>query len=109
MEEGRSDRAREALELAYRMANLLNTGLDRPTHRTSICCGVLFFCFRCSFLTCFHVDVIGIRCYSSKDLRTWRNEVCMWMHMDAANYSKSSVGLAHCPTPVGSFTYLYSG
>ncbi|MCO5574439.1 hypothetical protein L7F22_028224 [Adiantum nelumboides] len=31
MEEARSERAREALELAYRMANLLNTGLDRPT------------------------------------------------------------------------------
>ncbi|MCO5600250.1 hypothetical protein L7F22_054360 [Adiantum nelumboides] len=30
MEEARSERAREALDLAYRMANLLNTGLDRP-------------------------------------------------------------------------------
>ncbi|KAI5080070.1 hypothetical protein GOP47_0005549 [Adiantum capillus-veneris] len=89
------------------------------------------------------VDVIGISCYSSKDLWIWKNEgivlgaekvnkshdlyvsnvlerpkvifndktkqYVMWMHVDTANYSKASVGLAISPTPVGPFTYLYSG
>lgn len=89
------------------------------------------------------VDVIGVSCYSSKDLWTWKSEgvvlpaekvnkshdlyvsnvlerpkvifndktkqYVMWMHIDSANYSKASVGLATSPTPVGPFTYLYSG
>ncbi|KAI3972753.1 hypothetical protein MKX01_019411 [Papaver californicum] len=88
------------------------------------------------------VDVIGISCYSSKDLWTWENEgivlageqtnithdlyklnvlerpkviyndktdkYIMWMHIDDANYTKASVGIAISETPVGPFEYLYS-
>ncbi|KAI3934615.1 hypothetical protein MKW92_024806 [Papaver armeniacum] len=88
------------------------------------------------------VDVIGISCYSSKDLWTWKNEgivlageqtnmthdlyklnvlerpkviyndktekYIMWMHIDDANYTKASVGIAISETPVGPFEYLYS-
>ena len=87
--------------------------------------------------------MIGVNCYSSKDLWTWKNEgivlppkkfnmshdlhvsnvlerpkviynaktkqYVMWMHIDIANYSKASVGIAISSTPVGPFTYLYSG
>ncbi|EPS73589.1 hypothetical protein M569_01166 [Genlisea aurea] len=88
------------------------------------------------------VDVIGVGCYSSKDLWTWRNEgivlaaadeenvahdlhksnvverpkvifnertgkYVMWMHVDNANYSKSSVGIATSDSPTGPFVYLH--
>ncbi|KAJ4897142.1 Arabinanase/levansucrase/invertase [Raphanus sativus] len=88
------------------------------------------------------VDIIGVGCYSSKDLWTWRNEgivlraeetnkthdlhksnvlerpkviyndktgkYVMWMHIDDANYTKASVGVAISDTPTGPFVYLYS-
>ncbi|KAK8923740.1 hypothetical protein KSP39_PZI019689 [Platanthera zijinensis] len=86
------------------------------------------------------VDVIGVNCYSSKDLWTWKNEgvvlpgvesnfthdlhrsnvlerpkviyndktsnYVMWMHIDDANYTKASVGVAFSDSPLGPFTYL---
>uniref|UniRef100_M1AIA4 Beta-glucanase n=1 Tax=Solanum tuberosum TaxID=4113 RepID=M1AIA4_SOLTU len=88
------------------------------------------------------VDVIGVSCYSSKDLWTWKNEgivlaaeeknethdlyklnvlerpkvihnektgkYVMWMHIDDANYTKASVGVAISNFPTGPFNYLYS-
>ncbi|MCE3050199.1 hypothetical protein HAX54_046621 [Datura stramonium] len=88
------------------------------------------------------VDVIGVGCYSSKDLWTWKNEgivlaaeeknethdlhksnvlerpkvihnektgkYVMWMHIDDANYTKASVGVAISDLPTGPFNYLYS-
>lgn len=88
------------------------------------------------------VDIIGVSCYSSKDLWTWKNEgvvlhaeetntshdlhksnvlerpkvihnrltnqYVMWMHIDDANYTKASVGVATSESPTGPFTYLYS-
>ncbi|XP_027112377.1 uncharacterized protein [Coffea arabica] len=88
------------------------------------------------------VDVIGVGCYSSKDLWTWKNEgvvlkaeeknethdlhkskvlerpkviynektrkYVMWMHIDDANYTKASVGIAISSSPTGPFVYLYS-
>ncbi|KAG5614553.1 hypothetical protein H5410_014377 [Solanum commersonii] len=88
------------------------------------------------------VDVIGVSCYSSKDLWTWKNEgivlaaeeknethdlyklnvlerpkvihnektgkYVMWMHIDDANYTKASVGVAISDLPTGPFNYLYS-
>ncbi|XP_019228316.1 PREDICTED: uncharacterized protein LOC109209496 isoform X2 [Nicotiana attenuata] len=88
------------------------------------------------------VDVIGVSCYSSKDLWTWKNEgivlaaeeknethdlhksnvlerpkviynektgkYVMWMHIDDANYTKASVGVAISDFPTGPFNYLYS-
>ncbi|KAL6498207.1 hypothetical protein OROGR_028604 [Orobanche gracilis] len=88
------------------------------------------------------VDVIGVGCYSSKDLWTWKNEgivlpaqeqnsthdlhksnvlerpkviynektkkYVMWMHIDNANYTKASVGIATSDSPTGPFNYLYS-
>ncbi|CAN8254819.1 unnamed protein product [Cochlearia groenlandica] len=88
------------------------------------------------------VDVIGVGCYSTKDLWTWRNEgivlaaeetdeshdlhksnvlerpkvifnsktekYVMWMHIDDANYTKASVGVAISDKPTGPFEYLYS-
>ena len=90
----------------------------------------------------FQVDIIGVSCYSSKDLWTWKNEgivlqgeeknvthdlhkpnvlerpkviyndrtgkYVMWMHIDDANYTKASVGVAVSDSPTGPFTYLYS-
>ncbi|EPS67453.1 hypothetical protein M569_07321, partial [Genlisea aurea] len=87
------------------------------------------------------VDVIGVGCYSSKDLWTWKNEgivlsaddknethdlhksnvlerpkviyndgtrkYVMWMHVDDANYTKASVGVAVSDSPTGPFEYLY--
>ena len=32
----------------------------------------------------------------------------MWMHIDDANYTKASVGVAVSDSPTGPFTYLYS-
>lgn len=86
------------------------------------------------------VDVIGVNCYSSKDLWTWKNEgvvlpgvesnathdlhqsnvverpkviyndktgnYVMWMHIDDANYTKASVGVAISDFPIGPFVYL---
>uniref|UniRef100_A0A1J3HPJ7 Glycosyl hydrolase family protein 43 n=1 Tax=Noccaea caerulescens TaxID=107243 RepID=A0A1J3HPJ7_NOCCA len=88
------------------------------------------------------VDIIGVGCYSSKDLWTWKNEgvvlaaeetdeahdlhksnvlerpkviynsntkkYVMWMHIDDANYTKASVGVATSDDPTGPFEYLYS-
>lgn len=88
------------------------------------------------------VDIIGVGCYSSKDLWTWKNEgivlaaeeknethdlhklnvlerpkviynertgkYVMWMHIDDANYTKASVGVAISESPTGPFNYLYS-
>lgn len=88
------------------------------------------------------VDIIGVSCYSSKDLWTWTNEgivlpgeetntthdlhksnvlerpkviynhftnkYIMWMHIDNANYTKASIGVATSNSPKGPFTYLYS-
>ncbi|ONK76359.1 uncharacterized protein A4U43_C03F26870 [Asparagus officinalis] len=88
------------------------------------------------------VDIIGVSCYSSKDLWTWKNEgivlpgeetnithdlhksnvlerpkvlyndltgqYIMWMHIDDANYTKASVGVAISSSPTGPFQYLYS-
>ncbi|KAK2983297.1 hypothetical protein RJ640_030576 [Escallonia rubra] len=88
------------------------------------------------------VDIIGVGCYSSKDLWTWKNEgivlaaeetsethdlhksnvlerpkvvfndktgkYVMWMHIDDANYTKASVGVAISNSPTGPFDYLYS-
>lgn len=88
------------------------------------------------------VDIIGVGCYSSKDLWTWKNEgivlkaeekneihdlhksnvlerpkvifnektgkYVMWMHIDNANYTKASVGIAISSSPTGPFKYLYS-
>ncbi|XP_030474107.1 uncharacterized protein LOC115691565 isoform X1 [Syzygium oleosum] len=88
------------------------------------------------------VDVIGVGCYSSKDLWTWKKEgivlaaketnethdlhkskvlerpkviynektgkYVMWMHIDDANYTKASVGIATSDYPTGPFDYLYS-
>ncbi|KAK4341111.1 hypothetical protein RND71_039612 [Anisodus tanguticus] len=88
------------------------------------------------------VDIIGVSCYSSKDLWTWKNEgivlaaeeknethdlyksnvlerpkvihndktdkYVMWMHLDDANYTKASVGIAISDFPTGPFRYLYS-
>ncbi|XP_023007054.1 uncharacterized protein LOC111499658 [Cucurbita maxima] len=88
------------------------------------------------------VDIIGVGCYSSKDLWTWKNEgivltaeetnethdlhksnvlerpkviynsktgkYVMWMHVDDANYTKASVGIAISDYPTGPFDYLYS-
>ncbi|XP_043713452.1 uncharacterized protein LOC122661983 isoform X2 [Telopea speciosissima] len=87
------------------------------------------------------VDIVGVSCYSSKDLWTWKNEgivlageenethelhksnvlerpkviyndktrkYVMWMHIDDANYTKASVGVAISDHPVGPFEYLYS-
>ncbi|CAN8251454.1 unnamed protein product [Cochlearia groenlandica] len=88
------------------------------------------------------VDIIGVGCYSSKDLWTWKNEgialkaeetnkthdlhksnvlerpkviyneftgkYMMWMHIDSANYTKASVGVAISDNPTGPFEYLYS-
>ncbi|CAL9246986.1 unnamed protein product [Arabidopsis halleri] len=88
------------------------------------------------------VDIIGVGCYSSKDLWTWKNEgvvlaaeetdethdlhksnvlerpkviynsetskYVMWMHIDDANYTKASVGVAISDNPTGPFDYLYS-
>ncbi|KAF8410231.1 hypothetical protein HHK36_002754 [Tetracentron sinense] len=88
------------------------------------------------------VDIIGVSCYSSKDLWTWKNEgivlmgeetnethdlyksnvlerpkvvyndktgkYVMWMHIDDANYTKASVGIAISDYPTGPFDYLYS-
>ncbi|XP_010942784.1 uncharacterized protein [Elaeis guineensis] len=88
------------------------------------------------------VDIIGVSCYSSKDLWEWTNEgvvlsgeetnashdlhvsnvlerpkviyndvsgrYVMWMHIDDANYTKASVGVAVSDSPTGPFTYLYS-
>ncbi|XP_051141271.1 uncharacterized protein LOC127258467 [Andrographis paniculata] len=88
------------------------------------------------------VDVIGVGCYSSKDLWAWKNEgivltaeeknethdlhksnvlerpkviyndktgkYVMWMHVDDANYTKASVGVAISDSPTGPFRYLYS-
>ncbi|KAI4382112.1 hypothetical protein MLD38_008116 [Melastoma candidum] len=88
------------------------------------------------------VDIIGVGCYSSKDLWTWKNEgivlaaeeknethdlhktnvlerpkviyndktgkYVMWMHVDDANYTKASVGVAISDYPTGPFDYLYS-
>lgn len=88
------------------------------------------------------VDVIGVGCYSSEDLWTWKNEgivlvaeesnethdlhkshvlerpkviynektgkYVMWMHIDDANYTKASVGIAISDYPAGPFDYLYS-
>ncbi|KAB2094523.1 hypothetical protein ES319_A02G165100v1 [Gossypium barbadense] len=88
------------------------------------------------------VDVIGVGCYSSKDLWTWKNQgivlaaeqtnethdlhksnvlerpkvvfnaktgkYVMWMHIDDANYTKASVGIAISDYPTGPFEYLRS-
>ncbi|XP_022895362.1 uncharacterized protein LOC111409545 isoform X2 [Olea europaea var. sylvestris] len=88
------------------------------------------------------VDIMGVGCYSSKDLWTWKNEgivlaaegknkthdlhklnvlerpkviyndktgeYVMWMHIDNANYTKASVGIAVSDSPTGPFDYLYS-
>lgn len=88
------------------------------------------------------VDIIGVGCYSSKDLWSWKNEgivlpaedeneahdlhksnvlerpkviynektgkYVMWMHIDDANYTKASVGVAISDYPSGPFQYLYS-
>lgn len=88
------------------------------------------------------VDIIGVGCYSSKDLWTWKNEgivlpaeetnethdlhkfnvlerpkviynertrkYVMWMHIDDANYTRASVGVAVSASPTGPFDYLYS-
>ncbi|XP_057482698.1 uncharacterized protein LOC130769416 isoform X2 [Actinidia eriantha] len=88
------------------------------------------------------VDIIGVGCYSSKDLWTWKHEgivlvaeetdethdlhksnvlerpkviynektgkYVMWMHVDDANYTKASVGIAVSDSPTGPFDYLYS-
>lgn len=88
------------------------------------------------------VDIIGVNCYSSKDLWTWKNEgivlpgekvnkthdlhvsnvlerpkviynnhtkqYVMWMHIDNANYSKASVGVAVSSSPTAPFQYLGS-
>ncbi|KAL3844673.1 hypothetical protein ACJIZ3_002076 [Penstemon smallii] len=88
------------------------------------------------------VDVIGVGCYSSKDLWTWKSEgivlaadekdethdlhklnvlerpkviyndktkkYVMWMHIDDANYTKASIGVATSDSPTGPFNYLYS-
>ncbi|KMZ55971.1 exo-beta-1,3-galactanase, family GH43 [Zostera marina] len=88
------------------------------------------------------VDIIGVNCYSSNDLRTWKNEgvvlpaektnqthdlytlnvlerpkvifndetsqYVMWMHIDNANYTKASIGVAVSEKPTGPFKYLYS-
>lgn len=94
------------------------------------------------FESCLQVDIIGVGCYSSKDLWTWKNEgivlgaedtnkthdlhksnvlerpkviyndktgkYVMWMHIDDANYTKASVGVAISDNPTGPFQYLYS-
>ncbi|GMH24050.1 hypothetical protein Nepgr_025893 [Nepenthes gracilis] len=88
------------------------------------------------------VDIIGVGCYSSKDLWKWKNEgvvlaaektnethdlhksnvlerpkviynentrkYVMWMHVDSANYTKASVGVAVSDSPTGPFNYLHS-
>ncbi|KAH9315129.1 hypothetical protein KI387_023756, partial [Taxus chinensis] len=88
------------------------------------------------------VDIIGVSCYSSKNLWAWKNEgivlpgeknnkthdlhvsnvlerpkviyndrtrqYVMWMHIDYANYSKASVGVAVSSSPTGPFHYLGS-
>ncbi|KAI3958910.1 hypothetical protein MKX01_023586 [Papaver californicum] len=88
------------------------------------------------------VDIVGVSCYSSKDLWTWKNEgivlageetdtnhdlhklnvlerpkviyndytrkYVMWMHVDDANYTKASTGIAVSNYPTGPFEYLYS-
>ncbi|TVU36305.1 hypothetical protein EJB05_18235 [Eragrostis curvula] len=90
----------------------------------------------------YRVDIIGVSCYSSKDLWSWTHEgivlpgeprnvthdlhkskvlerpkviyndrtgkYVMWMHVDDANYTKASVGVAVSNSPTGPFTYLYS-
>ncbi|KAL2613163.1 hypothetical protein R1flu_024855 [Riccia fluitans] len=98
--------------------------------------------YRASKRSTARVDVVGITCYSSRDLWAWKNEglvieadmtdtssdlhvsnvlerpkviyndrtkqYVMWMHVDNANYSKASVGVAVSSKPVGPFTYLRS-
>lgn len=88
------------------------------------------------------VDIVGVSCYSSKDLWRWKNEgivlaggetntthdlyklnvlerpkviyndrtgkYVMWMHIDDANYTKASIGVAVSDLPTGPFEYLYS-
>ncbi|XP_057415168.1 uncharacterized protein LOC130710033 [Lotus japonicus] len=88
------------------------------------------------------VDIIGVSCYSSKDLWTWKYEgivlaaeptnethdlhksnvlerpkviynektrkYVMLMHVDNANYTKASVGIAVSDRPYGPFEYLGS-
>lgn len=88
------------------------------------------------------VDIIGVSCYPSKDLWTWKNEgivlaaeetneihdlykssiierpkviynekmgkFVMWMHIDDANYTKASIGVAISDYPSGPFDYLNS-
>ncbi|KAI3785137.1 hypothetical protein L1987_44250 [Smallanthus sonchifolius] len=88
------------------------------------------------------VDIMGVGCYSSKDLWTWKNEgivlaaeetdethdlhkfnvlerpkviynkntnkYVMWMHIDDANYTKASVGIAVSNSPTGPFDYIKS-
>eukprot|EP00252_Welwitschia_mirabilis_P017068 TRINITY_DN3793_c0_g1_i2.p1 TRINITY_DN3793_c0_g1~~TRINITY_DN3793_c0_g1_i2.p1 ORF type:complete len:468 (-),score=70.84 TRINITY_DN3793_c0_g1_i2:516-1919(-) len=88
------------------------------------------------------VDIIGVSCYSSRDLWTWKNEgvvlpaekinkthdlyvnnvlerpkviyndrtkeYVMWTHIDNANYSKASVGVAVSSYPTGPFHYIGS-
>uniref|UniRef100_A0A7N0USC3 Uncharacterized protein n=1 Tax=Kalanchoe fedtschenkoi TaxID=63787 RepID=A0A7N0USC3_KALFE len=88
------------------------------------------------------VDIIGVGCYSSRDLWAWKFEgivltaeetdethdlykfnvlerpkviyndktgkYVMWMHIDDANYTKASVGVAVSDYPTGPFNYLYS-
>ncbi|XP_024977497.1 uncharacterized protein LOC112515082 isoform X3 [Cynara cardunculus var. scolymus] len=88
------------------------------------------------------VDIIGVGCYSSKDLWAWKNEgivlaaeetdethdlhksnvlerpkviynentgkYIMWMHIDDANYTKASVGVAIGNSPTGPFEYIKS-
>lgn len=88
------------------------------------------------------VDVIGISCYSSKDLYNWKNEgivlpavqddqdhdlhpskvlerpkviwnpktkkFVLYAHVDTADYSKASLGIAISDSPVGPYKYLGS-
>lgn len=106
-----------------------------------IICALTFAAFHLRAFV-FQVDVIGVGCYSSKDLWTWKNEgivlaaeeknethdlyksnvlerpkviynektgkYLMWMHIDDANYTKASVGVAISDSPTGPFNYLYS-
>lgn len=82
------------------------------------------------------VDVIGVSCYSSKDLRTWHYEglaldasangigpervlerpkvlyvpstgkYVLWFHHDTADYAYARAGCAIADSPVGPFTFL---
>jgi hypothetical protein len=38
----------------------------------------------------------------------WTGKYVMWMHIDDANYTKASIGVAVSDSPTGPFTYLYS-